>query len=208
MANFDVVLKWNGINEGGFSTSKKDNGNYISGKAGVGLFVGTNHGVSGKFIYDNIFKGVTEKWMRAMTKSYSADIFRKHFWNGLGFDKLDNDSLSYQFFDHRMNRGNLEGLKLKLKQKHTFFNSSVKTKLTDLEIEALNRLDSEDLYKDVQIARNKDYYDKRYINPGAYPDWIKRPYRVPYQKKKPEPIRDLIILSPLIVLTGLILYFK
>ena len=69
--------------EGGYSTDKKDTGNYYEG-----AFVGTNHGISAPILAEALGRTPTAKDMKALTQDQANDIFINKYYKGMGIDTL------------------------------------------------------------------------------------------------------------------------
>lgn len=90
--------------EGGFSTDRTDPGNWSTGKAGQGKFVGTKYGVTGRTLAGYRGVAVTEQDVRNLTLDEAIEIFRSQYWTPIKGDDLP-PGLDYAMLDFAINSG-------------------------------------------------------------------------------------------------------
>jgi len=196
MADFEKVISFIvKRNEGGLSTDKTDPGNYRGFIVKNGLFLGTNHGISGALLC-TLYPKLSDAEIRAkivnMTYQEAVFIYKRQFWNDSRLEGVLNNSIAYQFMDHLINAGpiGLGKVITILKSKYKFFTTGTTTVkgvsktfkkiFSASEINNINLMDSEAFYKDIQVARVQAY-------PAVYEDQRERPLRWRYEKKKINP---------------------
>lgn len=82
--------------EGGFTTNRKDPGNWTSGVPGVGALKGTNWGIAA-----SSYPSVN---IRALTREQAIAIYRRDFWDAVRGDVLP-PAVAYQALDVAINHG-------------------------------------------------------------------------------------------------------
>ena len=105
MASFDIAQKYVAIKEGVYNSSTKDNGNYNSGKAGVGELVGTKYGVAAFTLSAWLGRPATKSDMMNLSYETALKIFKKNYWDAIGGDKLKNQSIATLLYDGAINQG-------------------------------------------------------------------------------------------------------
>ena len=88
--------------EGGYSSDRKDPGNWTGGKAGVGKLIGTKFGLAAN-TYPNLD-------IKNLTLSQAKEIYKKDWWDKLGADQL-HASVVYQLWDFAVNAGRSRAVK-------------------------------------------------------------------------------------------------
>lgn len=76
--------------EGGYSSDKKDKGNYHNWKTS-GTFIGTNHGVSAPVLSAYLGKTASIDEMKALTKEDAATIYKDQYYDKYGVSSLPKD---------------------------------------------------------------------------------------------------------------------
>ncbi len=89
---FDMVIG----HEGGFSSDRRDNGNWTGGRVGRGNFKGTKYGISAaRYPRLDIFN---------LTLDHARRLYRRDFWDRVHGDELPA-GVSYTAFDAEVNAG-------------------------------------------------------------------------------------------------------
>lgn len=83
-------------NEGAYTNSSTDRGNWTSGQIGVGTLKGTKYGISA-MSYPTLD-------IANLTLDAAQQIYRADYWNRFGGDLLD-PALAFQVFDGAVNSG-------------------------------------------------------------------------------------------------------
>lgn len=101
MANFSLFIPLLQKVEGGYQNLLGDGGNYNS----LGQRVGTNFGISARFYEGIIKRPPTVADMKAITKIYAEQLYKKYFWDQVHADILINQSVANIITDHAVNGG-------------------------------------------------------------------------------------------------------
>lgn len=100
---FEQCIQRVGIIEGGYSTDRKDRGNWSTGIVGKGVFLGTNHGISG-MSYPKLN-------IKELTKEDAKEIFYRDFWMKYQIGEM-NAKIRLFTLDSCINHGGPMGIKL------------------------------------------------------------------------------------------------
>lgn len=82
--------------EGGYSTDKRDAGNWTGGKVGVGTLKGTKYGIAAN-TYPNLD-------IKNLTIAQAKEIYKKDWWDKLGGNGL-HSAITFQLWDFAINAG-------------------------------------------------------------------------------------------------------
>lgn len=102
MVDFNTAFQRLIGHEGGYSTDRKDPGNWTGGKVGVGILKGTKYGIAAN-TYPNLD-------IKNLTISQAKDIYKRDWWDKLGADLL-HPSIVYQLWDFAINAGKSRAVK-------------------------------------------------------------------------------------------------
>jgi lysozyme family protein len=196
MANFEKSQKIVGLNEGGYQSDPRDEGNYH-----MGNLIGTNWGISATTLAGFLGRVPSVSDMKNLTRSTAEQILKANYWHRNNFDKLKNQSVATLIYDGTVNQGTnamrflLEKVLAKFRKTVSYYEVfSVKG------IEVLNGLDQRRLFDSIKQARANKYRSstqKQYIN-----GWLKRLDRIQYVPGSSSHL--LIYMSVLLVGVGLI----
>jgi lysozyme family protein len=101
MASFQLYIPLLNAAEGGYQNLVGDSGNYNS----LGQRVGTNHGISAKTYENWINRPPSVSDMKNMSKAEALQIYKLWYWNKLGADYIENQSIADVLVDHGVNAG-------------------------------------------------------------------------------------------------------
>ena len=90
--------------EGGYSTDRKDKGNYYKGR-----FIGTNHGISAPVLAKKLGRTPTVSDMKALTKEDARTIAGEQYYDKFSIDKLPQESREIVF--HAIYMGGSRGVR-------------------------------------------------------------------------------------------------
>lgn len=90
--------------EGGYSSDKKDRGNYVKTKWGK-RFVGTNHGISAPILMEYLGRIPTQDDMRNLTYEEALLIYEKQYWKPQNLSLFNNQSIANLIYDGCVNQG-------------------------------------------------------------------------------------------------------
>ena len=94
--NFSACWDFTAQQEGGYSNDQNDPGNWTGGAKGVGIFKGTNHGISAAAYPDLDIAN--------LTLDAAGIIARRDYWNRIGGDALPV-GVDLMVFDFAFNAG-------------------------------------------------------------------------------------------------------
>lgn len=83
-------------NEGNFTNSPKDRGNWTTGKVGIGTLVGTKYGISA-MSYASVD-------IKNLTLENAKVIYKRDFWQAIHCDELP-ETIRFDMFDMAVNSG-------------------------------------------------------------------------------------------------------
>lgn len=179
MASFSLFIPILQKVEGGYQNLSNDSGNYNS----LGQRVGTNYGISAKFYEDIIKRPPTVADMKAITKDYAKQLYKKYFWDDVQGDYLINQSVANIIADGAVNGGEEPIGKIVQRILNNTFNKNL---LVDGDIgpvtaKAINSVDQKVLFDKIKQGRI-DYYNA--IGGSFLNSWLTRLKSFVYQEKK------------------------
>ena len=99
---FDEAFKRLIGHEGGYSTDRRDPGNWTGGRVGVGTLKGTKFGLAAN-TYPNLD-------IKNLTLSQAKAIYKKDWWDKLGADGM-HSAIVFQLWDFAINAGKSRAIK-------------------------------------------------------------------------------------------------
>lgn len=100
---FETVKPLLLAHEGGYSNDRQDPGNWTSGKAGRGVFLGTNYGIAAPTLV--AWRGsATISDMKALTRDEALEIYKAQYWDTVKADELPA-GVDYAVYDYSVNSG-------------------------------------------------------------------------------------------------------
>ncbi|MBP8013244.1 MAG: secretion activator protein [Acinetobacter sp.] len=130
--------------EGGYSTDKRDAGNWTGGKVGVGTLKGTKFGLAA-----NTYPSLD---IKNITLAQAKEIYKKDWWDKLGGHGL-HSAITFQLWDFAINAGKSRAIK-ELQQVAGVTADGIIGPKT---IEAVNGLDLNDVLLSLTAERLKFY---------------------------------------------------
>uniref|UniRef100_UPI00300B3D77 glycosyl hydrolase 108 family protein n=1 Tax=Acinetobacter higginsii TaxID=70347 RepID=UPI00300B3D77 len=100
--NFDKAFDRLIGHEAGYSSDKRDPGNWTGGKVGIGVLKGTKFGIAAN-TYPNLD-------IKNLTIEQAKQIYKKDWWDKLGADSL-HSSIVFQLLDFAVNAGKARAIK-------------------------------------------------------------------------------------------------
>lgn len=97
--------------EGGYSCDEPDNGNWTSGKVGIGECVGTIAGITAYEVQEVIGRKPTIGDMKHFPEEERLKIYKKKYWDVVRGDEIDSQEIANQIYDEQVNAGG-NGIKL------------------------------------------------------------------------------------------------
>lgn len=111
----DFIAGMIGANEGTLSLDRQDNGNYASGKAGVGPLIGSKYGVTAQALAKHrgvSAASITAGQMAALTMDEAVDIGVSLYFTAPGFGKLPWNRVTASIVDKAWGSGPVQAIKL------------------------------------------------------------------------------------------------
>ncbi len=102
MMTFDKAFDRLIGHEAGYSSDKRDPGNWTGGKVGVGVLKGTKYGIAAN-TYPNLD-------IKNLTLEHAKQIYKKDWWDKLGADSL-HSAIVFQLWDFAVNAGKSRAIK-------------------------------------------------------------------------------------------------
>lgn len=99
---FDEAFKRLIGHEGGYSTDRRDPGNWTGGRVGVGTLKGTKFGLAAN-TYPNLD-------IKNLTLAQAKSIYKKDWWDKLGADGM-HSAIVFQLWDFAINAGKSRAIK-------------------------------------------------------------------------------------------------
>lgn len=107
----DFKPRW----EGGMSVNPNDAGNWSTGTKGVGVLIGSNHGITGRVLAAHRgvpIGAITQNVMKALTAKEAADIAVGMFYKQPKLDSLVWNRVTASIFDFGYNAGPTASIRL------------------------------------------------------------------------------------------------
>ena len=108
LENAETITKYF---EGSYSTDRRDSGNWSSGVAYKGTFIGSKNGVGAPALIKYLGYIPTAKYMENLPIDVYNNISEKNYWIPGGCDRLPK-GINVQVYDHGWNRGMENGIKV------------------------------------------------------------------------------------------------
>jgi len=180
MANFQLFIPLLQKVEGGYQNLAGDTGNYNS----LGQRVGTNFGISARFYEDIIGRPPTVADMKAITKDYAKQLYKRYFWDAIHGDLINNQSIANIICDHAVNGGEASIGKM---VQRILVNDYKKSLSIDGDIgiktvQAINSIpNQQELFEKIKEARKQEYIriGGQFLN-----GWLIRLQQFVYSEKK------------------------
>jgi len=109
-ANFERAQHLVKTVEAGYSSDRKDTGNWIDVPGGGQRFIGTNHGISAPVLAQyfkdkGINRLITKEDMMALKYETALEIYKKDYWNAAGLSNFKSQSIANVLYDECVNQG-------------------------------------------------------------------------------------------------------
>jgi len=111
----EFIAGFIGAHEGGLSLDRADNGNYASGKAGVGPLIGSKYGVTAQALAKHrgvSAASITAAQMAALTVDEAVDIGMSLYFEAPGFNQLPWNRITASIVDKAWGSGPKQAIKL------------------------------------------------------------------------------------------------
>lgn len=177
MANFSLFIPILQQIEGKYQDFPKDKGNYNS----LGQNVGTNFGISARFYEGIIGRPPTVADMKAITKSLSRALYKKHFWDDVQGDSIRNQSVANIIADHAVNAGEspIGNIVQRILRNDFKLNITIDGDIGPKTVVAINKVNQEVLFNKIKSARASHYYS---LGGDFLNSWLNRLKKFDYTK--------------------------
>lgn len=168
--------------EKGYSSDKKDTGNYIKTKKGR-KFVGTNHGISAPVLMAHIGKIPSVEEMKNLSYNEALKIYRKIYWNPQNLDKFNNQSIANIIYDGSVNQGigAMKDIVRNAIRESGIKIGTLENPFQEKWIKEMNKIDNRDLFELIKKGREDRYRAARtFKSHGA--GWLIRLNSIPYEE--------------------------
>jgi len=157
-SNFNEAQEIVKLSEGGYSSDKKDRGNYIKTKWGK-RFIGSKYGISAPVLM-NYLKRIPEKEdMMNLSYDVALKIYKEYYWDKQNLEKFCDQNIANIIYDGCVNQG-VTTIKSILRK--VYNNNGVN--ITDNEnpfytsfITDINKVDPEKVFNEIKQERELRY---------------------------------------------------
>lgn len=109
-ANFERAQHLVKTVEAGYSSDRKDTGNWIDVPGGGQRFIGTNHGISAPVLAQyfkdkGINRLISKQDMMDLDYETALEIYKKDYWNAAGLSNFKSQSIANVLYDECVNQG-------------------------------------------------------------------------------------------------------
>lgn len=172
------------IAEKGYSSDRKDKGNYIKTKFGK-KFVGTNHGISAPVLAEYLGRIPTQNDMKNLTYKEALEIYKKQYWTPQNLTLFNNQSIANLIYDGCVNQG-IQAMKDIVRAAYIENGmklGSLENPFQEKWIKMANDIEHESLFNSIKKGR-----EKRYRNSDTFSDhgegWLNRLNSIDYEDIK------------------------
>jgi lysozyme family protein len=187
MADFKISSEIVNKHEGRYNNNANDTGNYVKG-----VFIGTMYGISAPVL--NVWRGgnannlvIDKDDMINLSYNEALKIYKKNYWDAIGGDRINNQSIANIVYDSAVNQG-VGGMK------RIYKNATGETYSAD----SINNYNQEKLFNQFKNARINSY-DKS--NRTFYDGWMKRVNSFIYEAGKKTVKAGLFVRKNVIPIT-------
>jgi lysozyme family protein len=167
--------------EKGYSSDKKDRGNYVKTKWGK-RFVGTNYGISAPVLMEYLGRVPTQEDMKKLSYKEALEIYKKKYWEPQNFRFFNNQSIANLIYDGCVNQG-IKAMKDIVRSAYIENGielGSLENPFQKKWIKEANNLDHEKLFNSIKEGREKRYREsKTFYKHGK--GWLERLNSIKYK---------------------------
>jgi lysozyme family protein len=148
--------------EGGYSSDRKDRGNYVDTKWGK-RFIGTNHGISAPILMEYLGKIPTVDDMKNLTYEEALQIYKKQYWGPQNLSLFNNQSIANLIYDGCVNQG-IGAMKDVVRAAYIENGmqlGSLENPFQEKWIKMANTLDHQLLFNSIKSGREKKYKESK-----------------------------------------------
>lgn len=168
MASFNIFYPLLSELEGGYQNLTSDPGNRNS----LGVYVGTNWGISARFYEDILGHPPTVQEMKNLSKDEAKQIYKTHFWNKLRASQINNQAVANTIVDMQVNSGRGGRIAQEVLRDRFNINISVDGIVGPKTIFAINSVNANQFvvkYNEARVAYYKQIGNASFIN-----GWLNR----------------------------------
>lgn len=181
MASFDSSLSKVKQAEGGYSSDIRDSGNFVDGQ-----LVGTNWGISAPVLKQWLGHTPTADEMKNLDWPTAQAIYKKYYWDQIGGDGINNQSIADLLFDGAVNEGvgkmsQIVGDSLGIKAYPPFTTT----------LQFINNADQQKLFNDIKAKRQAHYTS---LGGYALTSWLNRLKQITFTAVQDNPVASIIVL--------------
>jgi lysozyme family protein len=173
MAIFEPIWKGTKGFEGGYQSLANDSANYCPAKGKPGSqLIGTNFGISAIALGDYFNRCPSVSEVKNLSPDLAKKIAKTEFWDDIQGDKIKSQAVAHLIFDSKYGSGSYGTLAAKQAINAILGTNTVKEtkteKLTDTEIELINKIPEKQFFKTLFDIRVKFFkgltYEEGYLN--------------------------------------------
>jgi lysozyme family protein len=157
-SNFEQAQEVVKLVEGGYSSDRKDRGNYVNTKFGK-RFVGTKYGISAPVLMDYLGKIPTVDDMKNLSYENALEIYKKQYWTPQNLSLFNNQYIANMIYDGCVNQG-IRAMKDIVRTAYIENGielGSLENPFQEKWIKMANDLDHESLFNSIKKGREKRY---------------------------------------------------
>lgn len=159
-SSFDDAQKLVKISEAGYSTDRKDKGNWIITKHGR-KFIGTNHGISAPILKQYLGRTPSKKDMINLSYTDAIDIYKEKYWEDQNLNMFCNQSVANIIYDGCVNQG-ISGMEKVVKSALIENNVKILGEVFSIKnIRKANSIDQNKLFNSIKKFRRERYKEAR-----------------------------------------------
>lgn len=158
-SSFEEAQKYVKIFEAGYSTDKKDKGNWIDIKGYGKRFVGTKYGISAPILAKFLGRLPKAEDMKNLSYENALKIYKKDYWDKNNLSHFSNQNIANILYDGCVNQGS-SGTKQSLR--NALNNLGIDISSSDdpfsvIWIKIANKQNQQELFKQIKQERTKRY---------------------------------------------------
>jgi lysozyme family protein len=164
--------------EGGYSSDRKDKGNFVNTKWGK-RFVGTKYGISAPVLMDYLNRIPTVDDMKKLTYETALEIYKKKYWDKQNISNFCNQSISNIIYDGCVNQG-VGAMKSILRKVYNRHGLNIKDSENPFDVSfigEINKVDPEKLFNDI-LEERKSRYESADTYKTHGDGWLNRLYSI------------------------------
>lgn len=172
------------ISEAGYSSDRKDTGNWIEIKGYGKRFVGSKYGISAPVLAKHLGKAPKAQDMKNLSYSTALKIFKKNFWDNNNLEHFSDQSVANILYDGCVNQG-IYGTRETLIKALSSMGVNIGNSDNPFSLEWIkvaNKLDQKQLFNTIKTERSN-----RYKSAGTFDvhgkGWLNRLDSIQYDKE-------------------------